>query len=119
MHRSVHVLWCHCCRRVSAFKRQSRNGRGKIPALLAPAEVVPYATEVVFCGRCPRKLCKECYVNGVGADEDRSTWVSLCCPGRGSMGWDPVPTGAALCRIRTTVTCRVKLRTSVDLMRSS
>ena len=76
--RTTHVLWCHSCQRMPPFKMNSRHGHTSIPANLVPAEVTPHDTEVVFCGGCPRKLCKECYVNGVGADEDQSTWVSLC-----------------------------------------
>lgn len=65
--RMAHVEWCFNCGRQPSFEPDRPHG-----------ELVPCETEVVFCRRCPRMLCKDCYVNGVGADEDKSKWVRLC-----------------------------------------
>lgn len=80
--RKLHVLWCSRCKKWPCFGRKGLGGRNKAPAKLSQTEVTPYDTEVVFYGRCPRKYCKECYVDGAGGDEDQSTWVSLCRPER-------------------------------------
>lgn len=107
--RSTHVLWCHKCTRVPGHKPQSRDpqsrgGRVNARGKLVPAvEVTPYNTEVIFCGGCPRKLCKDCYVNGDGHNDDQSTWVSLRCLGRGLRGPCLLPKSAAPCCIRTFV----------------
>lgn len=72
VHRKAHVLWCSCCRRMPLLDgKKEANTQPLQLSLKAPD------TEVVFCEKCPRKLCRACYALEVSSNEDRTAWVSL------------------------------------------
>lgn len=76
--RKIHVLSCYGCKKVPLMTKGRQGGVGlKKASTKTPPAGTKHSEEVVFCSKCPRKLCLTCYLGSNDTIVDRTTWVSL------------------------------------------
>lgn len=76
--RASHVLWCTVCKRTPLKAADRKDGGEKCSPGFHPTEVpVDIAkAHVLFCARCPRKVCRACYLREIEPSPDQTEWVS-------------------------------------------